>query len=335
MSSTLDIDRALEIQQLYEEIRELKRQKNAVILAHYYMSPELQVTHAEGGIADFVGDSLGLSLEATKVTHPNIIFCGVRFMAETAKIVNPEKQVFLPDSEAGCSLAASITPADVRALRQRYPGRPVISYVNTYADVKAESDICCTSRNALRIVESYDQEELIFLPDVYMGANLQRQISEQSSKKLILWNGRCEVHEQFAESLLTKVCAENPEAEVLLHWEVPQPSVEAGLAHNRGVLGSTNDIIRHVGESSAHSFILASECDLGATLKTMYPAKSFITPCIKCPYMKKITLENTKAALLSIGNDGSSASSANYEITLDADIMTRALLPIQRMLSFA
>ncbi len=331
MNSTLDIDRALEIQSLYEQINRLKREKNAVVLAHYYMSPELQVLETEGGMADFIGDSLGLSLEATRVQHQNIIFCGVRFMAETAKIVNAVKGVYLPDAEAGCSLAASIRPEDVRALRVRYPGRPVISYVNTYADVKAESDICCTSRNALRIVESFDQDEMIFLPDVYMGANLQRQISQQSKKRLILWNGSCEVHEQFAESLLSKVCAENPQAEVLLHWEVPERSVDAGLANNRGVVGSTNDIIQHVGASAATSFILASECDLGATLKTMYPKKNFITPCIKCPHMKKITLENTLAALQAIGTD----RAAEYEITLAPDIMQRALLPIERMLRFA
>ncbi len=331
MSALADIDRALEIQELYAEINTLKREKNAVILAHYYMSPELQVLEREGGMADFIGDSLGLSLEAKKVEHQNIVFCGVRFMAETAKIVNPSKGVYLPDNDAGCSLAASITPQDVRALRERYPGLPVVCYVNTYADVKAESDICCTSRNALSIVQSFESNDVIFLPDVYMGANLQRQLAQSSTKRLILWNGRCQVHEQFAENLLTKVCAENPRAEVLLHWEVPERSVDAGLAHNSGVVGSTNDIIAHVAKSAAESFILASECDLGATLKSMYPSKKFITPCIKCPYMKKITLENTLAALRSID----SHNQQQFEIQVEDDIMRRALLPIERMLSFS
>ena len=328
--SAIEIDRLLHLESAYSEIREWKRSNDAVILAHYYMPAELQVLERDGGIADFIGDSLGLSVEATRVTKQNIVFCGVRFMAETAKILNPSKRVFIPDNEAGCSLASSISAEDVRVLRSEHPGVPVIAYINTYAETKAECDICCTSRNALKIVESFESDTLIFLPDFYMGQNLQKQISKQSTKKLILWKGVCEVHEQFTSDSLQRLTLQNPQAEVLLHWEVPNSAVESALAQSNGVLGSTNDILRYVGESSATQFILASECDLGATLHAMYPAKQFITPCIKCQHMKKITVENTLATLKTIGTP----NMTQYEITLDADVMTKARTPIHRMLQF-
>lgn len=318
------------VKEVFSRIRELKREKDAVVLAHYYMPPELQLTEQQGGIADFIGDSLGLSVEATKVKKKNIVFCGVRFMAETAKILNPDKAVLIPDKEAGCSLASSITAADVRALKSKYPGVPVIAYVNTYAETKAECDICCTSRNALSIAKSFDSDTLIFLPDVYMGQNLQQKIESETGKKLILWNGKCEVHEQFTGASMETLQQMNPEAEVLLHWEVPRETVATSLCETKGVLGSTNDILKYVGTSKAHKFILASECDLGATLKGMYPDREFITPCIKCPYMKKITLQNTLAALESINTPEEDI----YSIVLPDDIMQKAYLPIRRMLDF-
>lgn len=301
-----------------------------MILAHYYMSPELQLLEKDGGIADFIGDSLGLSIEATRVKAENIVFCGVKFMAETAKVLNKAKHVFIPDKEAGCSLASSITAQDVRELKKKYPGVPVIAYVNTYAETKGECDICCTSRNALKIAKSFNSNELIFIPDVYMGQNLQGVLEAETNKRLILWNGKCEVHEQFTGSSMNSIKASYPEAEVLLHWEVPRETVAAAFQKTKGVLGSTNDILKYVGESDAKQFILASECDLGATLKNLYPAKEFITPCIKCQHMKKISLTNTLQALKSIGT----SNAVKYEIDLPEDVIERAYLPIKRMMDF-
>lgn len=315
---------------IISRIQELKREKNAMILAHYYMTPELQVLEKDGGVADFIGDSLGLSVEATKVKSRNIIFCGVRFMAETAKILNPEKQIHIPDQEAGCSLASSITATDVKQLKKQYPGIPVIAYVNTYAETKAECDICCTSRNALAIARSFSSYKLIFVPDVYMGQNLQKHIEAETGKEIILWHGRCEVHEQFTQSLLTGMAQSYPDAEVLLHWEVPKEGVETAMKKHKGVLGSTNDILNYVGNSTSKEFILASECDLSATLRGLYPDKQFITPCFKCPYMKKINLQNTLAALQAID----SAQQKHYEISLPNDLINRAAIPIRRMLEF-
>jgi len=312
------------------EINALKKEKNAVILSHYYMPPELQVLEKAGGIADFIGDSLGLSIEATRVEAANIVFCGVAFMAETAKILNPGKRVFMPDIKAGCSLASSITAKDVIELKHRHPGIPVIAYVNTYAETKAECDICCTSRNALKIAASFDSEELIFIPDVYMGQNLQHTLAEQTGKKLILWHGRCEVHEQFTQSSMSALELMYPKAEILMHWEVPQETVASSFKNTKGVLGSTNDIIKYVGQSPAHQFILASECDLGATLKGTYPDREFITPCIKCPHMKMNTLQNTLMALRAMGTP----EEEYYEIDLPEDVMNRAYIPIKRMMDF-
>ena len=215
---------------IFSEIRRLKKEKDAVILAHYYMPPELQVLEKDGGVADFIGDSLGLSVEATRVQAANIVFCGVSFMAETAKILNPKKQVLIPDKEAGCSLASSITAEDVRQLKIHYPKVPVIAYVNTFAETKAECDICCTSRNALAIAKSFDSDTLIFIPDVYMGQNLQSKIESETGKKMILWHGRCEVHEQVTTTSLSTMKMMYPDAEMLLHWEVPKETVEESLS---------------------------------------------------------------------------------------------------------
>ncbi|MCP2045542.1 quinolinate synthase NadA [Pontibacter sp. HSC-36F09] len=318
------------LQEVVEEIRELKREKNAVILSHFYMSPELQVHHNDGGIADFVGDSLGLSVAAKSVEADNIIFCGVKFMAETAKILNPAKQVLLPSFEAGCSLAESITGADVRKLKAQYPGVPVVAYINTYAETKAEADICCTSRNAMDIARSFDSDRLIFLPDLFMGRNLQTRIKAETGKELILWEGKCEVHEQFTPQRINGLKLMYPEAQVLVHWEVPDDTVADALTGAGGVVGSTSDILRFVGESKSRQFILGSECDLGATLRGMYPEKEFIVPCIKCPHMKQITIQRTLQALRAIGTE----EERMYTVDLDLDIRQRALLPIERMLKF-
>lgn len=314
-------------QEMIDEIRRLKREKNAVILSHYYMTPVLQTRHDGGGVADYIGDSLGLSRAAMQTGADVILFCGVRFMAETAKILNPERTVLLPD-EAGCSLASSITAQDVRELRQRYPGVPVIAYINTYAETKAEADVCCTSRNALAVAASFPHDRLLFIPDVFMGRNLQKAVREQTGKELILWHGTCEVHEQFTGASLGAVGSTYPEADILVHWEVPDEAVSAMLERRPGIVGSTSDIIDYVGTSTARQFILGSECDLGATLRSLYGDREFITPCVYCPHMKQITLRNTLDALRSAGT----AEQDRYEITLPPDLLARALQPIRRMM---
>lgn len=323
-------DVPLTTKEYYNQIELLKKEKNAVILSHYYMSPEIQLLTHEDGVADFLGDSLGLSIEATKVEQQNIIFCGVNFMAETAKILNPNKNVYIPNKLAGCSLASSINKDDVLHLRRLYPSVPIIAYVNTYAETKAECDICCTSRNALSIVKSFNENTLIFLPDKFMGENLRSRILSETGKNIILWNGTCEVHEQFKSDSFTLLKAEHPNAKMLIHWEVPEQTVQKNISEKGGVLGSTNDIINYVSTSQDQTFILASECDLGSTLKRMFIDKKFITPCIKCVYMKMITLESILRTLQSIGT----ADDHSYEITLDSNIIRRASIPVRRMLQY-
>jgi len=313
------------------EIRALKKRNNILILAHYYMSPELQKLESEGGITDLLGDSLALSVAAAKSDASSIIFCGVRFMAETAKILSPNSHVFIPDPSAGCSLAESITAKDVIALRQRYPGVPVIAYINTYAETKAECDIICTSRNATSIAASFKEDTLLFIPDIFMGNNLRKSIADATGKKLLLWDGRCEVHEQFEINQISALQMSYPDAELLMHWEVPDLTVNEAFQHQTGVLGSTSDIIQYVGNSSSRQFILASECDLGAVLKSTYKDKEFITPCIRCPHMKKITLQNTLELLRKIDNK----EMITEEILLDHELMDRARLPLNRMLEFS
>ncbi|MDP1725696.1 MAG: quinolinate synthase NadA [Bacteroidota bacterium] len=313
---------------LYDRINRLKKEKNVVVLAHYYMSPELQLSTAEGGCADFLGDSLGLSLEAQKTNAENIMFCGVRFMAETALIVSPDKKVFMPDVSSGCSLASSISAKDIIELRKKYPGLPVMGYINTYAETKAELDICCTSRNAVSIAGSLDSDKIIFVPDIFMGQNLKEAISKKYNKDLILWNGTCEVHEQFRNETMN--VSDDADVEMLMHWEVPGDTAREQLKIRKGVVGSTGDILNYVKNSNAKKFYLASECDLGESLKKSNADKEFITPCIKCPYMKQNTLEKLLASLESIGTD----TEDQYRITLDAHIIERARIPVLKMLQF-
>lgn len=315
---------------LYKKIKQLKKEKDVVILSHYYMSPEVQLLENDGGISDFLGDSLGLSIEATKVNQKTIVFCGVNFMAETAKILNPKKNIYIPDMNAGCSLASSITQSDVLKLKWQYPGVPIIAYINTYAETKAVCDICCTSRNAINIAKSFSEDTLIFVPDKFMGENLKSKIFEETGKKIILWEGSCEVHEQFKLNSFNELKKEYPDAKMLLHWEVPENTVKLNIDEMGGVLGSTNDIINYVSHSNDSTFILGSECDLGSTLKRMFSDKKFVTPCVKCPYMKMITLENIMLTLEAIGSDKSKL----YEIVLDQKLIEEAYKPVKRMLDF-
>lgn len=331
MTSTVSKQQHDTLHAMITEIRKLKKEKNAKILSHYYMPASLQITEEMGGIADFTGDSLGLSVNAMNVSADHIIFCGVKFMAETAKILNPLKKILLPDMHAGCSLASSITGKDVIELKRHHPGVPVIAYINTYAETKAEVDVCCTSRNALKIAKSYKEDKLIFVPDEFMGRNLRSVITRETGKEMILWSGKCEVHEQFNKRMIDSYTLEYPEAEVLVHWEVPDEAVNSSLKIRKGIVGSTSDILNYVGNSKAQQFILGSECDLGATLKGMYRDKEFVTPCITCPHMKTITMENTLEALRAIGT----FDEEKYLVDVPEPILSRAYTPIRRMIDLS
>ena len=289
--------------ELAYEINKLKRERGAIILGHNYMEPAL--FHS---VPDVVGDSLELSRKAAETDCDPIIFCGVRFMAETAKILNPDKTVLLPAKEAGCSLAASITAEDVRALRKQFPDVPVVTYINTYADVKAESDVCCTSSNAVRVVESFDSNTVIFLPDEYLAAN----IAQETDKKVIFptrgnidtlrpgldyqmigWHGRCEVHEQFTVGDIENARTQFPDVLVLAHPEC-SPDVVVAADYS----GSTSQMVDFIRQSDASRYLLLTECSMGDNIVAENPDKEMVGLCsIRCPHMNQITLEDTLNAL--------------------------------------
>jgi quinolinate synthase len=311
------------------EVNKLKKEKNAVILGHNYMEPAL--FHS---IPDFVGDSLGLSRIAAQTDKDIIVFCGVRFMAETAKILNPEKTVLLPAKEAGCSLAASITAEDVRQLRAQFPGVPVVTYINTYADVKAESDICCTSGNAKAVVESLDSDTLIFLPDEYLAGNVAKETGKHiifPSKvkpnsqfdtdldfQMIGWNGRCEVHEQFTVQDIEDIRAQYPDVVILAH---PECSPEVVAASD--FASSTTAMIRYIEENDAPQYLVLTECAMGDNIAAANPDKEMLRLCrVRCPHMNEITLEDT---LLALQND-------QYLIEVPEDIRIRAAKAVERMI---
>ncbi len=266
------------------EINDLKKKKNAVILAHSYQTPDIIY-----GVADYKGDSYGLSVAAKKAKADTIVFAGVKFMAETAKILNPKKRVLIPNPQAGCSLSNSITAKDVRALKKKHPGVEVVVYVNTTADVKAEADSCCTSANALKIIEGIEADEVIFLPDQLMGKNLQKM----TKKKLILWPGKCIVHEDFRVESIKRFKRTTPGLKVLSHLECP-PEVIA----ESDLTGGTGDMIKYVKETDAKAYMLVTECGLGDRMKVEFPDKSFVGMCSMCPYMKMNTLALIKQVLL-------------------------------------
>ena len=262
---------------LIEKINKLKKEKNAIILAHNYQTPEIY-----HGVADIAADSLALAVEAAKTSADKIIMCGVHFMAETAKLMNPAKKVFLPDMEAGCSLASSITGEDVRLLKQKYPGVPVVSYVNTSADVKAETDICCTSANAVKVVESLNVDKVIFLPDQYLAD----YVAKNTKVKIIAWKGTCIVHEQFTEKEIKDIKTQNPGIKVIAHPECPPDVIAAS-----DFAGSTSGMIKYVKDNQPKKVMLVTECSMSDNVEADNPNVSFIKPCNLCPYMKKINLE--------------------------------------------
>jgi quinolinate synthase len=315
--------------ELAARILELKREKDAVILGHNYMEPALYHT-----IPDFVGDSLELSRKAATTEKSTIVFCGVRFMAETAKILNPDKVVLLPSEKAGCSLAASITAEDVRALKQRFPGVPVVTYVNTYADVKAESDICCTSSNAAAVVESLNAPTVIFLPDEYLARNVAQATGKRilfpslvatgeahplEPVQLIGWHGRCEVHEKFAVEDIVAIRQEYPEVVVLAHPECSPEVVQAA-----DFSGSTSAMIEYVQQTSAPRYLLLTECAMGDNIAAANPQKEMLGLCsVRCPHMNQITLEDTLASL----------EHGRYVIDVPEEIRQRAARAVERMLT--
>ncbi len=294
-------------------INALKREKNAVILGHNYMTPE--IFHC---VADFMGDSLALAREAAKTDAKVIVQAGVHFMAETSKILSPEKTVLIPDLRAGCSLAASITGADVRLLKQKYPGLPIVTYVNTSADVKAESDVCCTSSNAKAVVEDIARERgvdtVIMIPDEFLAQNIARQ----THIKIITWKGHCEVHERFTASEIRDYRKNNPGVVVLAHPECPPDVVaEADFA------GSTSAMIGYVGTHRPRRVVMVTECSMSDNVAVEYPDVEFVRPCNLCPHMKRITLAGILHALQTM----------THEVTVDPVIAARAKASVERMLA--
>jgi quinolinate synthase len=294
-------------------INDLKRERNAVILAHNYMTPE--IFHCVG---DFVGDSLGLAKEAAKTDAAVIVQAGVHFMAETSKILCPAKTVLIPDLKAGCSLAASMTGADVRLLKEKYPGAPVVTYVNTTADVKAETDVCCTSSNAVEIVEwaakEWDSDTVILIPDQYLAKN----VAAMTDLKIVTWAGSCEVHERFTAEDIREIREANPGVVVLAHPECP-PEVVA----EADFTGSTSGMSNYVKANRPMNVVLITECSMSDNVAIENPDVSFVRPCNLCPHMKRITLPKILRSLQTM----------QYEVTIAPEIIARARAPIERMIA--
>jgi quinolinate synthase len=305
---------------LFEEISSLKRERNAVILAHYYQEPDIQ------DVADFIGDSLALAQQARETDADVIVFCGVHFMAETAKILNPEKAVVMPDLDAGCSLAESCPPDAFAEFVERHPGHEVVSYINTSAAVKALSDVICTSSNAEKIIASIPEERpIIFGPDRHLG----RYIAEQTGREMVLWPGTCMVHVMFSERKIRQLKVRHPAAEVLAH-----PECEERVLRLADHIGSTTSIIARAVESPARELIVATEPGVIHQMRKLAPEKTFIpapgegpacTACSECPHMRLNTLEKLHRCMVEL----------EPEITLDEELRLRALRPIERMLELS
>ena len=295
---------------LIEKINILKKEKNAVILAHNYQTPEIY-----HGVADIAADSLALAIEASKTTADIIVLCGVHFMAETAKLMNPNKKVLLPDMKAGCSLASSITGEDVRMLKEKYPGVPVVSYVNTSAEVKAETDICCTSGNAVEIIESLGVDKVIFLPDEYLAKN----VAKQTNVKIITWHGTCIVHERFTAKEIREYRKDNPGITILAHPECT-PEVVAEVDFT----GSTSKMSNYVKEKQPNKVLMVTECSMSDNVSVENPNVEFVRPCNLCPHMKRISLVKVlESLMLNI-----------HEVKIDQEVIEKARLPIERMLQY-
>ena len=326
--ATADIVRPLPLPELYRRVErhvppvewpalaediaailKLKRERDAVILAHNYQTPDIFHT-----VADIVGDSLALAREATRTDAKIIVLAGVHFMAETAKLLNPGKTVLIPDTRAGCSLAESITAADVGLMRERHPGVPIVTYVNTSAAVKAESDICCTSGNAKKIVEALGVPKVIMIPDEYLARN----IAAQTTVEIIAWKGHCEVHERFTPDDIRSMRASYPGVTVLAHPECP-PEVVALCDFT----GSTAAMADYVGQKRPARVVLLTECSMSDNVALQYPELDFVRPCNLCPHMKRITLANIRSAL----------ETMTHEVVVEPAIAAGARRAVERMLA--
>lgn len=313
--------------ELAQQIVDLKKERNAVILAHNYMEPALYYS-----VPDITGDSLELSRKAAETDADVIVFCGVRFMAETAKILSPDKTVLLPAKKAGCSLAASITAEDVRNLKKQFPGIPVVTYVNCYADVKAETDVCCTSSNAAMVIESLGVDRVIFLPDEYLAKNVARETGktiifpsktpkanfDELEYHFVGWHGKCEVHERFTVADIENARLQFPDVMVLAHPECPPEVVEAA-----DFSGSTTAMVKYVQEHDTKQYLLLTECSMGDNIAAENPDKEMVRICsIRCPHMNQITMEDTLECLQKM----------QYEIEVPEDIRVRAYQSVKRMI---
>lgn len=294
-----------------QAINEVKRERNAVILAHNYQTPE--IFH---GVADVVGDSLQLAIEAAKAEGDVIVQCGVHFMAETSKLLNPEKTVLIPDMGAGCSLADSITAQDVRALREAYPGVPIVTYVNTSAAVKAESDVCCTSSNAVKIVNGMGTDRVLCIPDEYLAQNIARE----ADVEVIAWKGRCEVHEQFSAEELQQYRADDPGLRIIAH-----PECRPDVLDEADFSGSTSAMIKWVTDNQPDRVMMVTECSMSDNVAVENPNVNFVRPCNLCPHMKQITLPKVLEALVY----------NRTEITVDAAIAGKARAAVERMIELS
>ena len=293
------------------QINRLKREKNAAILAHNYQTP--QIFH---GVADIVGDSLQLAVEATRVEAETIVQCGVHFMAETSKLLNPEKRVLIPDSRAGCSLASSITAADVLAMKAQYPGVPVVTYVNSSAAVKAVTDVCCTSSNALQIVEAVEGDTVIMIPDQYLAANT----AKKTKKKIVTWAGACEVHETFTAADIAELRSAYPGAKIIAHPECPPEVIDAV-----DFAGSTSGMIDWVRTQKPERVVMVTECSMSDNVAAETEGVSFLRGCNICPHMKRINLENILWSL----------HTGTEEVTIAPELMDPARAAVERMIAYS
>tara|TARA_Y100001970_G_scaffold249369_1_gene319793 strand:- start:989 stop:1978 length:990 start_codon:yes stop_codon:yes gene_type:complete len=289
------------------KINQLKKKKNAVILAHNYQTPEIY-----HGVSDFSADSLALAIEAAKTKADIIVMCGVHFMAETAKLMCPDKKVLLPDMRAGCSLSSSITGADVRELKRKNPGVPVVSYVNTSAEVKAETDVCCTSANAVKIVNSLGVKKVIFLPDDYLA----KYVATQTDVEIVSWKGTCEVHEKFNDTEINEIRKNNPGIKVIAHPECPPDVIKAS-----DFTGSTSGMIKYVKDKQPNKVMMVTECSMSDNVQVDNPNVQFIRPCNLCPHMKRITLPKILDCLENETN----------EITMSVETIESARKSVERM----
>ena len=294
---------------LIHKINKLKKEKNAVILAHNYQTPEIY-----HGVADFSADSLALAIEASKTSADIIVMAGVHFMAETAKLMSPNKKVLLPDMDAGCSLSSSINGKDVRLLKEKYPGVPVVSYVNTSAEVKAETDICCTSANAVKIVNSLGVKKVIFLPDEYLA----KYVASQTDVEIIAWKGICMVHDQFNEKEIHEIRKNNPGIKIIAHPECPPDVIKAS-----DFAGSTSGMIKYVEDHQPKKVMMVTECSMSDNIQVENPNVEFIKPCNMCPHMKKITLSKILDCL----------ENETGEIIMDQETIEKSRTSVERMVA--